>query len=275
MSHVHKKMKEYLIAFDSDGCVFDAMEPKHRKCFVPASIEVFGFHEFEREFTELWCKINLYSKTRGINRFLALEIALDTMREMGKDVVDTRQFKQWIIQTKALSAAALAEHVEKGPAGPELKIINEWSSEVNRRIKGISGDIAPYGSAPEIIRLIAGKADVAVVTSANYDAIREEWGKYNLLDCVTELCGQERGTKKECLGFLKNKGYKSVLMVGDAEGDLAAAEANGCLFYPIITGREEWSWTQLKGHVLTDFLNDQYLSDNQYFKEFEKEILCK
>lgn len=184
------KVNDYLIALDSDGCVFDAMEPKHRLCFIPAAIEAFGFRKLEREFTELWCRINLYSKTRGINRFLALELALDAMRKMGYDVLDMGPFKQWIAQTKELSAAALSEYTAKETAEPELIKINTWSLEVNRRIKEISDDIEPYGAAPEVIRLIAGKADVAVVTSANYEAIKAEWGKYSLLDYVSELCGQ-------------------------------------------------------------------------------------
>ena len=269
-------MKEYLIAFDSDGCVFDAMEPKHRLCFEPAAVKVFGLEKIEHEFLELWNKINLYSKTRGVNRFLGLSLIFDRMREMGHELPDTGNFKQWISQTKALSEAALKEYItKKAPNNNELIKIAKWSEEVNRLTKEISDDIKPYGNAYETISKAAKSADVAVVSSAGSDIIKEEWTKYSLFDFVSELCGQERGTKAECLGFLKAKGYKSVLMVGDAPGDMEAAISTGSLFYPIIPGQEEWSWTELKEVILWDFFSGKYQNDNKYLKEFERVILCE
>ncbi|MDZ7264794.1 MAG: HAD family hydrolase, partial [candidate division KSB1 bacterium] len=29
----------FLVGIDSDGCVFDSMEPKHKECFCPVTIE--------------------------------------------------------------------------------------------------------------------------------------------------------------------------------------------------------------------------------------------
>ena len=37
-------MKKYLICVDSDGCVFDNMELKHKECFCPATVNVWGLH---------------------------------------------------------------------------------------------------------------------------------------------------------------------------------------------------------------------------------------
>ena len=34
--------KEFFIGIDSDGCVFDSMEPKHKECFCPAFINNFN-----------------------------------------------------------------------------------------------------------------------------------------------------------------------------------------------------------------------------------------
>ena len=266
-------MKDYLVAFDSDGCVFDAMEPKHRRCFIPACLEAFGIDPYRREFTELWLNINLYSKTRGMNRFLTLEMTLDAMKEAGYGALDVMTpLKQWIAGAKELSTAALEEYAGE-LASPELLQVLGWSLDVNRRIKEIADDILPYAGAPESIRQVSQAADVAVVSSANYEAIHKEWGKFSLLDCVTEMCGQEKGTKKECLHLLKNKGYQSVLMVGDAPGDMEAAQANGCLFYPIIPGREEWSWAAFKDIVFNDFMNGKYINENEYRRAFKELIL--
>jgi hypothetical protein len=29
---------EFLVGIDSDGCVFDSMELKHKECFIPVSL---------------------------------------------------------------------------------------------------------------------------------------------------------------------------------------------------------------------------------------------
>ena len=64
-----KKSKEFLVCVDSDGCAMDTMEVKHRKCFAPKAIEVWELENIEKRFLEIWNNVNLYSKTRGINRF--------------------------------------------------------------------------------------------------------------------------------------------------------------------------------------------------------------
>ena len=63
---------EYLIALDSDGCVFDTMGLKHRECFIPALIRVFGLQSVAADARRIWEEQNLYSPHRGMNRFLGL-----------------------------------------------------------------------------------------------------------------------------------------------------------------------------------------------------------
>ncbi len=60
---------DFLVGIDSDGCVFDSMELKHKECFIPAFInhyELQGVSKYAREAAEF---VNLYSKSRGANRF--------------------------------------------------------------------------------------------------------------------------------------------------------------------------------------------------------------
>ena len=63
---------DFLVGIDSDGCAFDTMEVKHKECFIPNTINTYnlqGIAKFAREAAEF---VNLYSKSRGINRFPAL-----------------------------------------------------------------------------------------------------------------------------------------------------------------------------------------------------------
>ncbi len=71
----------FFIGIDSDGCAFDTMEVKHKDCFCPACVEVFQLQPVARFAREAWDFVNLYSKERGCNRWLALKRVLDLTRE--------------------------------------------------------------------------------------------------------------------------------------------------------------------------------------------------
>jgi len=47
-------------------------------------------------------------------------------------------------------------------------------------------------------------------------------------------------------------------MIGDAPGDLAAAEANGVLFYPIEPGFEDESWRRFLEEAMPRFFEGTY-----------------
>ena len=70
------KQHDFFIGIDSDGCVFDSMEIKHKECFCPAFIKHFGLQAASKYAREVWDFVNLYSRDRGCNRFLALKKAL-------------------------------------------------------------------------------------------------------------------------------------------------------------------------------------------------------
>ena len=74
-----KPEKEFFIGIDSDGCVFDTMEIKHKECFCPQFVNHYGLQPVSRYAREAWEFVNLYSKTRGVNRFKAVTRALDLL----------------------------------------------------------------------------------------------------------------------------------------------------------------------------------------------------
>jgi hypothetical protein len=71
---------DYLVGIDSDGCVFDSMELKHKECFIPAFINHYGLQGVSKMAREAAEFVNLYSKSRGANRFPALVEQLDWLR---------------------------------------------------------------------------------------------------------------------------------------------------------------------------------------------------
>ena len=70
------KQKDYLICVDSDGCAIDSMDIKHYRCFGPCMVEEWNLSTWNDEILKRWNDINLYTKTRGINRFKGLSMAL-------------------------------------------------------------------------------------------------------------------------------------------------------------------------------------------------------
>ena len=49
-----EKKHEFFIGFDSDGCVFDSMEVKHKECFCPAFIKHYNMQPASKYAREVW-----------------------------------------------------------------------------------------------------------------------------------------------------------------------------------------------------------------------------
>src|SRR6476620_1790828 len=87
----HTPEHPFLVGIDSDGCAFDTMELKHKECFIPNIINSYGLQgvsKYAREAAEF---VNLYSKSRGINRFPALIETLEWLQK--RPEVAARQVK--------------------------------------------------------------------------------------------------------------------------------------------------------------------------------------
>src|SRR3954453_8940575 len=69
------------VGIDSDGCVFDTMQIKHKECFIPNTIKYWGLQSVSKYAREAAEFVNLYSKDRGINRWPALVKVFDLLRE--------------------------------------------------------------------------------------------------------------------------------------------------------------------------------------------------
>jgi hypothetical protein len=82
---------------------------------------------------------------------------------------------------------------------------------------------------------------------------------------VRIIAGQERGTKAEHLKYAAVGKYDAdkILMIGDAPGDLKAAQDNGVLFFPIIPGTEEESWDKFRDEGLDRFFAGTFAGDYQ------------
>ena len=241
---------DYLVCVDSDGCVMDTMNCKHFNCFGPCMVTEWGLEEWKDEILARWNEINLFSMTRGINRFKGLAIALGEINEKYTKIVGVEALQHWAETAPALSndGAAKAAAEAADPAAKEvlLKALS-WSKAVNASIVELPEELkVPYEGAKEGLAAAHAFADVAMVSSANRDAVEEEWGKFGLLDHTDIVLAQDVGSKAACIKEMLKFGYdvNKVVMVGDAPGDCDAAEKNGVHYYPILVNHEKESWDE-------------------------------
>ena len=76
-----KPNHDFFIGFDSDGCVFDSMELKHKECFIPNIIKYYKLQPISKYAREVAEFVNLYSYWRGTNRFPALVKTFELLNE--------------------------------------------------------------------------------------------------------------------------------------------------------------------------------------------------
>ena len=262
-----KPSKEFFIGIDSDGCIFDSMEIKHKECFTPMFIKHFKLQAVSKYARECWDFVNLYSKTRGANRFPALVRALNLLRERPQvqarevRVADTGALDEWIARETKLGNATLAAEVKGGNKG--LEQVKVWSDAVNRAVEDIVHGVPPFPLVRESLEKLNQFADAMCISQTPADALKREWSEHGIDAFVRIIAGQEMGTKTEHIKFAAKDKYAptKILMIGDAPGDFKAAKSNGALFFPINPGAEEASWERFFKEGLNRFFAGTYAGD--------------
>lgn len=268
----YKKNKKYLVCVDSDGCAIDSMDIKHYRCFGPCMVEEWNLSTWSDEILKRWNDINLYTKTRGINRFKGLSMALQEINNQYIKIEDLETLVNWVETTNELSNASLQREIEKNQESISLKKALSWSNSVNTNIKKLpEEEILPFEKVKEALSLAHIDADVAIVSSANLGAVLEEWKRHELLPHTDIVLAQNAGTKAYCIQELLKFGYdpKDVVMCGDALGDMDAANKNNVNYFPILVRYEKESWEE--------FINNGFnkLKEGTFSGSYQEELINK
>lgn len=253
-------MKRYLIGIDSDGTAFDSMTIKHRHAFIPALLEIWGLQEHASKIRDICEYINLYSSTRGVNRFLGMKMAFQRFEEEGIPVPDYDSIDGFLDAGKP-SNASLQDYL-KDHDSPFLRQLLEWSRLADRYFAEKVKTLLPFRGVLPVLKQAEDRAEIAMISSATEKSLREDWQKEDLLDHVTALYGLEFGSKSAQLKAAAGTRFDGAhtLMIGDAPGDHEAAKSLDAWFYPIEPGEEEQSWERLGEHYLELFLTGNFAS---------------
>ena len=266
------RKRDFLVCVDSDGCAMDTMDIKHFNCFGPCMVEEWELSQWREEILARWNEINLYTITRGINRFRGLAMALNEINGKYCPIDGIDELVKWAEDAPELSNAALERVIAEDPTKTVFQKALSWSKAVNLAITKLPDEAKlPFPMAKEALKFAHQYADVAIVSSANLGAVLEEWEQHGLIDHVDVIMSQNDGSKAYCIAELLRQGYNNikVVMCGDAPGDLAAAEKNGVYFYPILVKSEKESWEEFISQGLKRLLIGSFGGEYQDEKKRE------
>ncbi len=270
----------FFVGIDSDGCAFDTMEIKHKECFTPNIIKHWGLQSVSKYTREAAEFVNLYSKWRGINRWPALVMVFDLLRERpevqarGVEPPGAHCIREFIADDAyPKSNDGLKAYMQEHP-DPELDRAWAWTTGVNATVADMVHGVPPFPYVRESLQFMASKADLIVVSATPWEALTREWEEHSIARYVRVIAGQEQGKKAQHLRLAAGGKYPphNVLMIGDAPGDMAAARANGALFFPVNPGYEEASWQRFYEEAVHKFLAGTYAGDYEaaLIADFEK-----
>lgn len=270
---------DFFVGIDSDGCVFDTMEIKQKECFIPNIVRHWDLQPVSKYAREAAEFVNLYSKWRGVNRWPALVMVFDLLRERpevrkrGAVIPEAKRIREFIESGRPLSNASLKMLVDE-TQDPELAKALAWSEAVNRTVGETVRNVPPFPFVRESLQLMRKHADMVVVSQTPLEALTREWEEHGIAEYARVIAGQEMGTKTAHLRYATAGKYapEHILMIGDAPGDLKAACANQALFYPIVPGHEDEAWERFYEEAFARFLQGTYAGDYEaaLIAEFER-----
>ncbi|MDO4259111.1 MAG: hypothetical protein Q4C87_06260 [Actinomycetaceae bacterium] len=262
--------KDFFVGIDSDGCAMDAMNIKHQECFTPSYIKYFNLQAASTLVRETALFVNLYSTTRGQNRWVALARLFELLRgrpevlARGVSIPEGKELQEFLDSDFPRSDAGIAAFAAEYPSAEIAQCI-EWGHGVNELIAWMVHGCAPFPGVREAFIAMQSDVDCMTISATPLEALEREWGEHDLARYMKVIAGQEMGSKPQHIHFAAKGKYDDdrIMLIGDAPGDRDAAFSEGVLFYPIHPGNESASWQRFRDEALPRFLNGTFKGEYQ------------
>lgn len=274
---------ETFVGIDSDGCVFDTMETKQKDHFHPAIIHHWKLEAIEPQVRAAAEFVYLYSKHRGLNRFLGLTTTFELLNNWDEARTHAPLPDPTDLRTYCDSGLPLSNHTLKAEAertgSPLLAEAYRWSIALNTDIDAHMPDPPPFAGAERALQKIATHSDAIVISQTQAVALLKDWYRDNLARYVRVIAGPELGSKIDHFNLAAVGKYtlSNILMIGDAPGDQRTAEAIGCAFFPINPGHEIESWQCFNDEAYDRFLSGKFSGEyqQQLIADFDARLPAK
>ncbi len=260
---------KFVVGIDADGTIFDTMNIKHKQVFWQCMMERWGVPDPDGRILAEAEKINLYSKSRGINRFPGLLKVMEICPSLAG--LDKTPLRDFISSGYPTSNAGLEKYISDGHTDKILYDTLGWSYDIDRVFAEKTEKLLPFSGADSSIRKMSERADIVIVSSASGKILERDLENAALSPYITKIMGQECGKKHEQLASVRaSLSPDSVLMIGDAISDCDAAKRAGAHFYPILPGNEEHSWDMLENKYFESFIAGEYHEKHEdlLYKDF-------
>lgn len=259
----------FIVGIDADGTIFDTMNIKHKEVFWQCMMERWGVPDPDGRILAMAERINLYSRSRGVNRFPGLLRVMEGCPSLAG--LDKTPLCDFISSDYPTSNAGLEKYINDGHTDKILCDALAWSHDIDRVFAEKTENLLPFSGADASIRKMSERADIVIVSSASGKILERDLENAGLTGCITRIMGQECGKKHEQLESVKaDLSPDAVLMIGDAISDGDAARRAGAYFYPILPGSEEKSWEMLENKYFESFISGEYHEkyEEALYKEF-------
>ena len=187
---------------------------------------------------------------------------MNRVKELRIQLPDLNPLKRWFESSSSLGNHSLSEFIDSNPSDEkkDLKILLEWSIEVNRAVEETVFNLPPIPGALQAMNDLQAHADLVVISNTPLNTLYREWQDNNIISKILMIGGQETGTKTEMLKNVAMDKYdkNKILIIGDSPGDLTAAKNIDALFYPILPSSEYESWNVFNTQYCRQFLNGNY-----------------
>ena len=257
------------VGIDSDGCIFDTMEIKQKDFFHPAIIQHWKLETIEPQVRAAAEFTYLYSVYRGLNRFLGLCKTFELLNDWPEARDNAALPDPAALRTFCDSGLPLSNQtlkIEADRTGNALLAkAHKWSVELNESIDTTMPDPPAFSGTEEALKLIFKNSDAIVISQTQAVALLKDWYRDDLAQYVSVIAGPELGSKVDHFTMAAVNRYpaQSILMIGDAPGDLSTAQAIGCNFFPINPGHETQSWQRFLDEAYSEFLSGGFSEDYQ------------
>jgi len=293
-----RREHDFAVCIDTDGCTLDNMWAKQVIVFHPHYMDMNGLRGIEMFFRIHAEHHNLWSTTRGCDRYLAVQHTLKSLLEdpqarqaLDADPVYGTDHVRGLLDSlsgyvdfidgsdgqKGFGIPSLKEYHEQHGLDYNITRLLAWSEAVDRTFPFVTLGMPPFPGVEEVLRDVSQKADLLVVSATPYEDLAAWWTQTGLSRYVQAIAGKEMGKKTEHIRLLMEAGGydpDQVIMLGDGGGDLKAARANEALFYPVVAGREEEAWAKAP-EAFNAFFAGNYRGEmeDRLVAEFEDALL--
>jgi hypothetical protein len=253
--------KPFLLVIESEGVVFDSIEPAFRQGYIPAFAALFSWGLDPGLCARLFTHLSLASRLKAAPPLVVLLAALKYLNRHFPSIrraAVIQCLEGLISSTDFPDEDSILPALYGAQEDSPKRAILEWLEE-SRSLLAEASLPRCFVHARRFLEALPEEfpgAEVLVHATIPESVALNRWEIEGMGSCFLRLAGPERGDFPAYLRTALSQGYddKPLLVVGGSYGSWQAAQAVGARFYPIISGGEEKAWRDLRERFLPAFL---------------------